>query len=309
MADVGGLTNGWSSARLLDFIGHAVIATDLAGQVRFWNPAAERLFGWTAAEALGTSIYELTVPQVTQELGREILQVLSSGGEWSGGFTVQRKDGSTFPALVTDSGVYDDAGTLVGVVGVSTDLGHALRPLLARSSDAALVLTPDGKIAYVSPVATNLFGWTESRVLGVVLWELVHPEDRDTATDHHRRVIGSEAAVPPLECRLHCEDGSWCWAELVMTNLLDDPAVRGLVCNVRDITERRRDRDRLAELTEQLQAALSSRVIIEQAKGMVAASRGISVDDAFLILRKHARDHNARIHDVAAAVVNLGFRV
>jgi GAF domain-containing protein len=55
---------------------------------------------------------------------------------------------------------------------------------------------------------------------------------------------------------------------------------------------------------EQLQQALSTRVIIEQAKGVLATQREIDVDEAFLLLRKHARDRGARIHDVARAVVN-----
>lgn len=54
---------------------------------------------------------------------------------------------------------------------------------------------------------------------------------------------------------------------------------------------------------EQLQQALNTRLIIEQAKGVLAVKRETSVDDAFQILRKYARDHNARIHDVARAVV------
>ena len=62
------------------------------------------------------------------------------------------------------------------------------------------------------------------------------------------------------------------------------------------------------ETNEQLRGALTSRIIIEQAKGVLAEARGISVDDAFQVLRKHAREHNARIHDVAAAVVNLRMR-
>jgi GAF domain-containing protein len=55
---------------------------------------------------------------------------------------------------------------------------------------------------------------------------------------------------------------------------------------------------------EQLEQALSTRVIIEQAKGVLATQREIDVDEAFLLLRKHARDHGARIHDVARAVVD-----
>src|SRR4051794_24561085 len=58
----------------------------------------------------------------------------------------------------------------------------------------------------------------------------------------------------------------------------------------------------------QLQTALTSRILIEQAKGVLAEARGIGVDEAFQVLRKHSRDHNAGIHDVAAAVVNVHLR-
>ncbi len=57
------------------------------------------------------------------------------------------------------------------------------------------------------------------------------------------------------------------------------------------------------ETADQLQTALESRVVIEQAKGVLSASRGITVDEAFGRLRSYARSHNARIHDVASAVV------
>ena len=55
---------------------------------------------------------------------------------------------------------------------------------------------------------------------------------------------------------------------------------------------------------EQLQQALNTRLIIEQAKGVLAATRETTVDDAFQTLRQYAREHNARIHDVSRAVVN-----
>jgi len=55
--------------------------------------------------------------------------------------------------------------------------------------------------------------------------------------------------------------------------------------------------------SEQLQQALNTRLIIEQAKGVLAATREITVDDAFEVLRAYARDHQARIHDVCRAVV------
>lgn len=55
---------------------------------------------------------------------------------------------------------------------------------------------------------------------------------------------------------------------------------------------------------EQLQQALNTRLIIEQAKGVLATKRETTIDDAFQTLRRYARDHNGRIHDVCRAVVN-----
>jgi GAF domain-containing protein len=66
--------------------------------------------------------------------------------------------------------------------------------------------------------------------------------------------------------------------------------------------------DQAVRLNEQLQAALESRVIIEQAKGLVAGERGVSLSEAFELLRRHARSHHASLRAVAAAVVEAGFR-
>ena len=71
----------------------------------------------------------------------------------------------------------------------------------------------------------------------------------------------------------------------------------------------RSERNAAREEAAQLRGALTSRVVIEQAKGMIAAQRGIDVDQAFQRLRKHARDHNARIHDLAAQVVMAGLLI
>lgn len=57
-------------------------------------------------------------------------------------------------------------------------------------------------------------------------------------------------------------------------------------------------------LTEQLQGALNSRVIIEQAKGSLAQARGISVDEAFILIRSHARRHNLRLGDFAQSLIS-----
>jgi PAS domain S-box-containing protein len=97
----------------------AVIATDMAGHVAHWNRAAERLYGWTRAEALGRAITELTVGPQDEELARRIMRSVQASGLWEGEFDVRRRDGTTFTALVRDSVILDARGRMVGLLGVS----------------------------------------------------------------------------------------------------------------------------------------------------------------------------------------------
>ncbi|HEY0431509.1 MAG TPA: PAS domain S-box protein [Pyrinomonadaceae bacterium] len=111
-------------ARLLDAVEQAVIATDLNGTVIFWNSFAEKLYGWPASEALGASVLEVIPTAETREMASEILSQLKEGSSWSGEILVRRRDGSVFPAMVTDSPIVGQNGELVGVVGVSVDISE-----------------------------------------------------------------------------------------------------------------------------------------------------------------------------------------
>lgn len=66
---------------------------------------------------------------------------------------------------------------------------------------------------------------------------------------------------------------------------------------------------RQEEITGQLQTALESRKVIEQAKGIVAARKDVSVEDAFELIRRHARTHHVTVRAVSDAIVNLGLQV
>ena len=109
-------------ASLLDAVEEAVIATDLEGTILYWNLFAEELYGWTPAETLGANVVDIIPSTATRRDAAEILTQLREGVSWSGEFVAQKKDGTVFPTLVTDSPIYNKLGELIGIVGVSIDI-------------------------------------------------------------------------------------------------------------------------------------------------------------------------------------------
>ena len=281
-------------------IGQAVITTDPAGTIVYWNDAAERLYGWAAHEVVGRDIAEVTVSEVGRDVGAEIMAALREGVPWSGGFPVRRKDGSTFPALVTDAGVHRD-GELVAIVGVSTNLGSAIRPLLERSTDAALLLRHDAVITYASPAVEALFGWEQDALVGTSVVDLLHDDDRSALGLLLEDVVGRPGAHPPAEVRVQALH-DWRWAEAAFTNLLDDPTVRGVVCNLRP-SPARVAMEQAETRARQLETALQTRLVIELAKGYLMGRDAMTADEAFCTLRSHARAHHLTVHDVCRRVV------
>lgn len=114
-------------ATLLNAVQQAVVATDINGQVTYWNRHAETLYGWKAREAIGRNVVEVLVsPEQTAHAG-EIMAALARGEMWRGEFEIQRRDGSRFFAEVTDSPVFDEGGNVVGIIGISHDVSERRR--------------------------------------------------------------------------------------------------------------------------------------------------------------------------------------
>jgi PAS domain S-box-containing protein len=111
-------------AALLNAVQQSVIATDVQGRVTFWNRQAEALYGWPAAEALGRNVLDVVVAPAQIDHAAEIMATLAKGEMWTGEFEVRRRDGSLFHTQVTDSPVFDDAGNIVGIIGISQDISN-----------------------------------------------------------------------------------------------------------------------------------------------------------------------------------------
>jgi PAS domain S-box-containing protein len=122
-----------------------------------------------------------------------------------------------------------------------------LHALLAHSGDVVMVIAEDSTLRYVSPSAPRLFGFPLGSHLGSVLLDMVHPDDRDRAIAALAQRVETMGPRGPLELRVAHADGAWRDIEIMSSNRLEDPVVRGVVLNIRDITDRRRAERELFE--------------------------------------------------------------
>lgn len=134
-------------ARLLAAVGQAVVATDPDGHIEYWNEAAERLYGWTAHEAMGRRMCDLAVSETEQDVAAEIGAALGRGEAWSGVFRARNKDGVTFPAWLAATPAFGDRGELAKIISVATDLSelHAARDQAQRRADQQAALARLGQ--------------------------------------------------------------------------------------------------------------------------------------------------------------------
>jgi diguanylate cyclase (GGDEF)-like protein/PAS domain S-box-containing protein len=114
------------------------------------------------------------------------------------------------------------------------------RSLVQHSSDVILVAQSNGLIRFASPSVARVLRRDPAALIGRPLAELLDPEDRERAVEFLRQAATTATVGSPVEWRFRLPDGSVLHTEMLATNLLGDPTVRGVVLNGRDVSERKR---------------------------------------------------------------------
>ncbi len=246
-------------AQLLDSVEQAVIAMDLAGAIIYWNRFAEKLYGWTEAEAIGRAARMILPNGSITARTEAIMTGLRAGGSWSGESLVQRRDGTTFPAWVSDSPIHDEQGTLIGIVGVSSDMSErkateaALRASEQRFRQieelgpiGLALVAPDGRWLRVNPALCALVGYTREELLVGAFQDITHPDDLDMDLGYVRRALAGEIPTYQLEKRYIRKDGTHVWVLLSVTLVRsEDGRPQYFISQLQDITQRKAAEDAL----------------------------------------------------------------
>jgi diguanylate cyclase (GGDEF)-like protein/PAS domain S-box-containing protein len=110
--------------------------------------------------------------------------------------------------------------------------------LIEHGRDVITIVDADIALLYASPAYERVFGYHSAELIGKPLGVTLHPEDRERVTSILSCLVADRGAVRNLECRFAHADGTWRYGEVTFVNRLDDPAVLGIICTTRDVTER-----------------------------------------------------------------------
>jgi two-component system, cell cycle sensor histidine kinase and response regulator CckA len=271
MTDRGLPTDAELAARLAAIVqsSHdAIIGKTLDGVVTAWNPAAERIFGYTAAEALGRPITLIT-PEDRLAEGDDVLARVRRGEPVDSFETVRRaKDGRRVAVLLTVSPIKDSEGRVVGASSTARDISDRHRALeaLRRSetqasaiveaaSEGIVIVNASGTIITVNRQAETMFGYPRSELSGRPL-EMLLPERFRSKHVVHRTEYVRDPRVrrmgQGLDLTARRRDGSEFPVEIALSYVEMDEGLRAIAF-VTDITERKA-MERAARQAERLSA-------------------------------------------------------
>lgn len=241
-----------AQAALLNLAQDAIILRDLDSAILLWNSGAEAMYGWSSAEVLGKTTYEVLEPEFTMTR-EQVMAMLLRDGHWEGDAVHYRRDGSQLIVSSRWALQHDDTGKPVGILTVNRDITeriHAdadrflLTERLSLATEAANVGVWDWDLASntVTWDATmfNIYGMTPVLPLPYQSWaSAVVMEDLPAVEAELQRTI-SEKGKGSAEFRIVHRDGSIRNIATVERVLLDENNVVSRVIGVnRDITEQR----------------------------------------------------------------------
>lgn len=223
---------------------------DADGTVVDANDAFARLLGRPATDVRGRHLREFNHPDDDGQADAFLASVLA-GDKHSGRVErlMQGPEGQAVPVRVDVAALPSVNGRPAGATAVLQDISAVrdserrraqqeefFAALSARANDLALVGDAEGRIVYVSPAVVHVFEYRVEDLVGAEGWDFIHPDDVERYRGEYADLV-EKGGTGVFTFRVRVPDGSWRWVEESATNLLHS-AVGGIVCNLRDITER-----------------------------------------------------------------------
>ena len=242
--------------------GFAVV--DESGVVMMVNPAAEAMLGRKARDIVGAPFgYDVTPDGMSEvEIRRAdgtivVAEMRTVRIEWAGkkAYLASLRD-------ITERKRLEEA------LRASEEI---FRSVVQNSSDIVAILTPEMKVRYMSPVVERVLGYTPEAPLDRSVLDPVHPRDSERVKAWFTGILRKPGARGQVEFRARHKNGSWLHIEAIASNLTDNPSIKGVLVNARDITERKQAERVRRELEAERMVVEKLKELDRMKSGFVAA--------------------------------------
>ena len=269
-------------ARVVESSDDAIVSKDLNGTIVSWNGAAERMFGYSATEAVGQSI-RMIIPADRQAEEDMVLGRIRAGKAITHFETIrQRKDGTLIPISLTVSPIHDDAGQVIGASKIARDISEQAQGETARRRLAAVVESSDdaiiakdlsSTITSWNPAAERMFGYTAAEAIGKSIRMLI-PDELQSEEDVVLARIRAGEKLDHYETVRQRKDGARLNISLTVSPIRNAGGeIVGASKIARDVTERARlqqlaseqarDHERLGEVGAIVASTLDRETILQ----------------------------------------------
>ena len=244
-------------ALVFETIYDGVLLMDLDSRITDWNPAAERIFGYSKAEMLGESPERFQHPSLQGALEREIRKTVAREGRWAGEMPLLRKDGVEGVADVIVVMQHDAQGNPTSLVGVNRDITERkraeqelrkseerYRDLVENARDIIYTTDLEGNYTSVNRAGEQLFGYTREEALQLSQAQVIAPEYLEKARQMMARKLAGESETV-YELEAVAKDGHRITIEINTRLIYRDGVPIGIQGIGRDVTERKRAEEML----------------------------------------------------------------
>jgi PAS domain S-box-containing protein len=280
----------------------AIICNDVEGNVTFWNPSAEKIFGWLSNEIIGQKLFDHIIPENFRSMHEYGMDQYLKTGEAKAfnriiEISAKNKNGETFPAELTIipikqgkeeffcSFIRDITERKKAEGKIKQEEAILLseqrfKALVQEGSDMIRIIDAKGNYLYISPSSNLILGIEPEKFVGKNSLQYVHPDDLEKNLSILASIVTKKrVTLPPFRFQNHKKE--WRWLESVMTNMLDNPAVNGIVVNSRDITDKI-EKEHQLKLFESVITNTNDAIVITDAESFdELGPKIIYVNDAF----------------------------
>jgi PAS domain S-box-containing protein len=235
-------------ASIVQFADDAIVSKTLDGSITSWNPSAEALYGFSAAEAVGKNI-SLVTPEDRLDEEAELLRCVATGQRIQHYETKRRrKDGTEIDVSVTLSPIVSDSGKVLGASSIARDVTERKRTeakfqgLVESAPDAVVAVDERGIIRIVNRQAETVFGYARDELVGQNI-EILVPDVVKPVHPRHRGKYFRDPKTRPmgagLELSARRKDGTEFPCDISLSSLETEEGIL-VSAAVRDVTDRER---------------------------------------------------------------------